>query len=470
MPLVRLRASVLTLACVIVASCDEREPLPVGLSAPYETPLAQVGSGSSQYGVVVVNLNGVNDGTRRRLVGVAKNAGVKWARLVFYWNEMQTAPGTWNPAARDEMHATIDALVDSGIAPFVTLQNTAPWACWNQSKCDSLPAHAPDDYFAWQDWVQDAVEEFDVVTHWGIWNEPSSNFMLLDSGEDRVWTYRDLVIWAADPIRDAGDYVVAPEDGDTTFLQQIVSWPYIQYIDVISVHSYWPSFGNERLVAKVDTFARQALVPNGLPIWLSETGLNANEKAVGGYPMDQKQATHTTRVLQRMNDGRISNWKTTFVFHLHSPPYLAPTDTIQHRLVHYPFSTNPIPRLAFDCFKRVATGMIIPNDCTFMSECDPLGHVEANGNHMNGCHVATIAGQETPKANVSCIYQASISQGHGPSYSYLWRKNGQQVGTGSSVYLFVGNTESTLTLSVTDGPFSYGDTLVIKPDAGQPGC
>lgn len=401
-----------------VAACDDTEPTrPVVQFFPSTRP-SSLGTLTDQFGVVMADMDNATVAQMRQAAGIAKRAGVTWSRLVFDWPRLQSAPGQWTAFA-DTMHWTIDALADSGIKSFVTLQNTAPWACFTDA-CRNDRSYAPDNYFAWQDWVRQAVAEYPTVDYWGIWNEPSGNFMKLDPGEDRVWTYRDLVIWAADPIHAAGKYVVAPEDGDTTFLEQFLKWPYIQDIDVISIHSYWASFGNERLVAKVDSFARRELVPHGRPIWLAETGLAMNDRfaggGYGGYPYDNAQATHTTRVLQRMTAGRISNWKKSFIFHFHAPRELN-HPLPEHRLVADAFGPSPVPRLAYECLKNVAlqvVGESIPNACTEQSECSA-------GDWQNGCMVPTIRGPERPLPNQSCTFAVTLSNANSPWY-YRWER------------------------------------------------
>lgn len=461
-------ARVVAIAATLTSlSCEPKPTQPES-----SVPVRATGSGNinnvGQYGLNMGcgNLLETDEAGMRRMAGLAKQAGARWARFCFQWHTLQSDTSTWTPLA-SQYDLPLQVLADSGISVFATLQGTPHFACWTD-KCATASDKlwAPENYFVWQTWISEVVGRYPSINYWGIWNEPSNdaNFRM-DSGttlNERVWRYRDLVTWARDPIRAAGKYVVALEDGNIPFAQAFLAWPYTQDFDVISTHIYHRSRGTEDHVAEIDALAR-ATYPGGKPIWLTESGLELNANSSHLPEQDEYQATHTTRVLQRMNAGRIANWQKTFVYHMFWPYDVFPNQPYPaHTLILNAFSANPSPRLAFGCMQAVATGATPKNACTFHSECAP-------GNPASDCAVATIYGPEAVRSNLTCGYSVGIANGGSP-IGYQWKMNGAIVGTEPSVSVATGTSAFVLTVRVTEANRVYGDTVNVAVSSTTKPC
>lgn len=82
-----------------------------------------------------------------------------------------------------------------------------------------------------------------------------------------------------------------------------------------------------------------------------------------------------------------------------------------------------------------------------------------------------IGGPENVDENIpDCLYQSSV-QGGTPPYSYVWKKDGNQIGTADTVLVNTGTSDFTLTLDVTDsGSDSGSDQLNVDVISGGGPC
>lgn len=212
-------------AIYMLTACADDGEMPTQMiehqSSPKSWPILP-----NQYGVVLAGLSAdsflvsgtwvqVDEAAIRRIVGYARQSGATVGRHAFYWDEIQVDRDTWNTHVFNRHQLVVQAMVDSGLTPFVTLVNVAPWACWGdrQASCIANPNQAPDDFNAWQGFVSSAVAAFPDVEYWGIWNEPVSS-MAFRPEVGLVQSYKELLIYASQAIRSAGKYVVAIEEGE----------------------------------------------------------------------------------------------------------------------------------------------------------------------------------------------------------------------------------------------------------------
>lgn len=326
-------------------------------------------------------------------------AGVRHARVTAYWYELQQGgDNTFTPWAMEPFRAKVQALLDAGITPYVTLMGTACFARELPFPCDSIEATSPpkDAYIpAWQTYVGQMVDSFPEVTHWGIWNEPNAAFLHPDEGEfnSRLNTYAYLVVTAAPVIRARGRKVVGIEMGDGYDIGTGLSAPdwvqtfmtyYGQYVDVVAVHLYSQSTSSGFL-SRMGEYAQrtaQAGYPN-VPLWLTEVG-DGNPN-----PTDAVQEANLTAAYQAMSSRNVPQWAKTY-YH-DAGTFTDPVDN--WGLVRYLGTPEQQPRPAYYALQRLsAPALTITGLSTISRYAEGTWGVRVAGGSPPYTYFATIDG------------------------------------------------------------------------------
>ena len=232
-----------------------------------------------------------------KALAVAKDSGVKWARIQSGWQRAETVPGVYNFDWLDEI---VDGLRSEGIQPWVSL------SFGNGLYMDAVPVPPHDTYLfsptlfgekcinAWENYCKAMVEHFKGrVSHWEVWNEPNAGFLRKVNWKECYpmgnppEVYVDLVKITAEAVRS-----VQPEakilGGAISgcaicneYIQGLFDNGIADYIDAFTYHPYQgiPEFDYpERL-----QFIRDLIDESGrnITLWMGENGRPSDSALLG---------------------------------------------------------------------------------------------------------------------------------------------------------------------------------------------
>jgi len=231
----------------------------------------------------------------------AKELGVGWERILFYWREIQPAgPDDWNT-----LHVLEEWLVEAEQNDRTVvglLKNTTPWASEDGTEAGLpkglyLPVDDPDNL--WANFVRKIAEYYSIrnVHHWIIWNEPeikSGVFGYEFAGS--VSDYYQLVKVAYRVMKDVDPEAVIHLAGltwwhDQGYLRRFLDVAAADpegpengyFFDVMSVHIYFRT----ETVRTVLNAVKAIQVEFGIdkPIWINETNAPPNQDPL--WPVDR---------------------------------------------------------------------------------------------------------------------------------------------------------------------------------------
>jgi hypothetical protein len=372
---------VVVATAMAVAACQGPDiPAPSVLPVPIETSAVVANAG---FGLNVVGLLNSNwsDTDRRRVLGFARQMGVRYVRLPLSWDDLQHNGPAFDAAKLAQADSAIQAIVDSSLVPFVTVQGTTWWGrnCASAASCDSAYMHrptAPNMWWYWQQFVQGLVLRYDgvshpLVTYWGIGNEPNEPSLWIPDaayGGDWLEAYIFQFLYAVDVIQPAtGRIVVAPDLADgfaapspaepTNLTPERAFERFVNALgfrmrpqDIISTHEYGSHQDLIQLLNYYDSILIAALMPNHH--WVTELGWGTAETS------NSDQAIWSTNLFRTLPLGQLpTRVKTLYKFHLWEP---AGFDL--HLLTGVP--SSPSPRPAWYCLQAIAAGTTLPNYCS----------------------------------------------------------------------------------------------------------
>lgn len=338
-------------AAMTLAGCDSGHSAPSAPSAA--SPLAPGSarhsfvSDGSQYGVTLLHGAGSGYDSIYRAASYMAQAGVQFARITIYRQELQPAAGALDATAVANLHTTLNAIAAGGLAVFVTLETTPAHAAYPGV---NSPWAYPEPT-SWADYIQRLVNEFPGIQYWSIQNEPNGTFLVPPAGMSNIDAYRHMIEIAAPIIRSGnGRMVVGPE---TSSHQQ--SWfgdfmsTHGSYVDIASVHEYNDSF---TAIGPAMSQYAQSMVATGngsKDLWLTETSSdNALSETVKGR--------WVYGVYAAMNAGTVPQWSKTFYYRAGAQPQALATGIS---------STSPTPLHAYNCYRYIALGVFEPNCTSF---------------------------------------------------------------------------------------------------------
>lgn len=116
------------------------------------------------------------------LLNRAADIGIKWTRLHCNWNDVEKSKGNYDWSETD---AAFDAILKTGIIPFVTIGHGNPvyseMTTYDDPKLAEIYGYRPappikdlEAMKAWLKFVETAIERYkDRISYWEIWNEPN---------------------------------------------------------------------------------------------------------------------------------------------------------------------------------------------------------------------------------------------------------------------------------------------------------
>lgn len=143
------------------------------LAALLATPAVAAGNASAdgsqaaeRFGVGDSHLVFHDTATRNGLMGAMNQSGIRWARVVFAWSDIEPLDGVWLFGAADR---AVAAAREHGVKVLVILGFAPRWA--NGGNLPNWPP-PPDHYPDWREYVSLACGRYAAdVAAWEIWNE-----------------------------------------------------------------------------------------------------------------------------------------------------------------------------------------------------------------------------------------------------------------------------------------------------------
>ena len=248
-----------------------------------------------------------------KAVQIARESGVKWARVQSGWQRAEQTPGVYNFDWLDEI---VDGLLEAGIQPWISFsfgnKLYMPGA-------EALPPHG--NYFfsptrfgstgiqGWQNYCRAMVKHFGSrVTHWEVWNEPNAGFLRKPNTGKEIKpeppeVYAELVKYTYEAVKEIQPEakIIAGSISGCGICNEYIKGLFdnniAEYMDIFSYHPYngIPElYYGERL-----QFIRDLIRKSGrdIPIWQGENGRPSNSALLNrGYKATEgSQARYLTR-------------------------------------------------------------------------------------------------------------------------------------------------------------------------------
>ncbi len=290
-------------------------------------------AGVNPYGINTFLEQEVEDWKIHRTLRLIRDAGFKWIRQEFPWEDIEIeGKGIFRDRrqGRDiSSWAKYDHIVDLaeeyGIEIIARLDNPPAWSRAAGNEAGTLAP--PDDYGDYGDFVYAVVSRYKGrVKYYQIWNEPN---IYPEWGEGPVdpEAYTRLLKVAYTRAKEADPEVVILSAGlapttemtpenlmDLVFLERMYEAGAKKYFDIMSVQGYglWNGPTDRRVHPNRANFSRvmlirELMVRNGdaqKPIWASEVGWNALPRDFEGFPYygrvsEELQAQYSASAYER---------------------------------------------------------------------------------------------------------------------------------------------------------------------------
>ena len=304
-------------------------------------------AGMNPYGVNTFLQNEVEPKKREEAMRLISEAGLKWIRQEFAWEDIEIhGKGDFEDRRHEpyrsawEKYDHIVDLADKYDLNIMARLSNPP--TWTRALTDTVGTFAPpDDVNDYGDFVEAVVARYrGRIPAYQIWNEPNiypewgeyaisaeAYTELLKEGYTRAKAAdpEAIVVMGAlaatielDRVRryDTTGWPISPGGlSDVLFLQQMYNAGAAPYFDVLAMQGYglWSGPTDRRMQPRVLNFSRplyirDVMVRNGdahKPIWLSELGWNAlpadsDLPPVYGRVTEQQQARYAALAYQRM--------------------------------------------------------------------------------------------------------------------------------------------------------------------------
>ena len=277
---------------------------------PY-VPVAHVGL--NPYGINTFLEQEVDDWKIHRSLRLISDAGFKWIRQEFPWEDIEIeGKGTFvdrregrEVSSWKKYDHIVELAEEYGIELIVRLDNPPAWSRAAGNEGGTLAP--PDDFADYGDFVYAVVSRYKGrIKYYQIWNEPN---IYPEWGEAPVdpEAYTELLKVGYTRAKEADPDVVILSAGlapttemsernlmDLVFLQRMYDAGAQGYFDVLSVQGYglWNGPTDRRVHPDRANFSRvmlirELMVRNGdahKPIWASEVGWNALPPGFDGFP------------------------------------------------------------------------------------------------------------------------------------------------------------------------------------------
>jgi hypothetical protein len=297
---------------------------------PY-VPVAH--TGMNPYGINTFLEQEVDDWKIHRSLRLIGDAGFKWIRQEFPWEDIEIeGKGVFQDRreGRDvsswkKYDHIVDLAEEYGVEIIARLDNPPAWTRAAGNEAGTLAP--PDDYADYGDFVYAVVSRYKGrIKYYQIWNEPN---IYPEWGEAAVdpEAYTQLHTVGYQRAKEADPEAVILSAGlaptterternleDLIFLQRMYDAGAKDYFDILSVQGYglWNGPTDRRAHPDRANFSRvllirELMVQNGdanKPIWASEVGWNALPRGFDGFPYygrvsEELQAAYSAGAYQR---------------------------------------------------------------------------------------------------------------------------------------------------------------------------
>ncbi len=302
--------------------------------APEVEPYVPVAyTGMNPYGINTFLEQEVEDWKIHRSLRLIRDAGFKWIRQEFPWEDIEIeGKGIFldrregrEVSSWEKYDHIVDLAAEYGIEIIARLDNPPAWSRAAGNEAGTLAP--PDDYADYGDFVFAVVSRYKGRIHYyQIWNEPN---IYPEWGEAPVdpEAYTELLKVGYTRAKEADPDVVILSAGlapttemsernlmDLVFLQRMYDAGASDYFDILSVQGYglWNGPTDRRVHPDRANFSRvllirELMVRNGdahKAIWASEVGWNALPQGFDGFPYygrvsEELQAEYSAGAYQR---------------------------------------------------------------------------------------------------------------------------------------------------------------------------
>jgi len=313
---------------------------------------------------------------------LAGEAGVRWERVLFFWNTIQpNNAGEWLPNSEisDEQ---IEAEVEGGRELVGVIGNPPGWATRNGSVPKNLELPVDDEKNYWAGFVRALAGRYaGKIDHWIIWNEPD-----IDPGNPgSTWAGTEREYYLL--LKNA--YLAARQAnprakiifGGTTFwadsmynrklfiervLEEAAKDPTAAangfYFDAVALHIY----NTVSYIYTTPKYYRDVLRRFGLrkPLWLTETNVVPWDDPVAGIPATHYRVTmqdQASFIIEAMALARAAGFERVAVYKM--------VDGLAHQKEPYGLVRDDgTPRPAFRAYQVAATYLSVPGRTTYERE------------------------------------------------------------------------------------------------------
>ncbi len=292
-------------------------------------------AGVSPFGVNTFLEQEVEPAKRERAMAMIAEAGFRWVRQEFPWEDIEIhAKGDFvdrraepHRSAWDKYDNIVDLAEEYGLELIVRLSNPPAWSRAAGNEGGTLAP--PDDYTDFADFVEAVVTRYrGRVRYYQVWNEPNiypewgekdvnpeEYALLLKEAYTRAKQVDPDVVIICGALAATIQNDLYPHGmSDFVFLQRLYDAGAAPYFDVLSMQGYglWSGPYDRRMRPRVLNFSRplyirDLMVKNGdahKPIWISEMNWNAIPLDHPAYPMFgrytlEKQAEYVVQAYRR---------------------------------------------------------------------------------------------------------------------------------------------------------------------------
>jgi hypothetical protein len=290
-------------------------------------------TGMNPYGINTFLEQEVEDWKIHRTLRLISDAGFKWIRQEFPWEDIEIeGKGVFRDrregrdiSSWEKYDHIVDLAEEYGIQIIARLDNPPAWTRAAGNELGTLAP--PDDYADYGDFVYAVVSRYrGRIKYYQIWNEPN---IYPEWGEAAVdpEAYTELLKVGYQRAKEADPEAVILSAGlaptterternleDLVFLQRMYDAGAQDYFDILSVQGYglWNGPTDRRAHPDRANFSRvllirELMVENGdadKPIWASEVGWNALPRGFDGFPYygrvsEELQAQYSAQAYQR---------------------------------------------------------------------------------------------------------------------------------------------------------------------------
>jgi hypothetical protein len=290
-------------------------------------------TGMNPYGINTFLEQEVDDWKIHRTLRLISEAGFKWIRQEFPWEDIEIeGKGVFQDrregrdvSSWEKYDHIVDLAEEYGVGIIARLDNPPAWTRAAGNELGTLAP--PDNYADYGDFVYAVVSRYEGrIKYYQIWNEPN---IYPEWGEAAVdpEAYTELLKVAYQRAKEADPEAVILSAGlaptterternleDLIFLQRMYDAGAKDYFDILSVQGYglWNGPTDRRASPDRANFSRvllirELMVQNGdanKPIWASEVGWNALPRDFDGFPYygrvsEELQAAYSAGAYER---------------------------------------------------------------------------------------------------------------------------------------------------------------------------